>query len=202
MVMRRSSVSRPSGPSVALLAWGWVVAGVAMAWSSGSAAEIYKWVDQKGVTHYSSAPPATGKARILDPAATTVSVYQAPAPQDSARVLDAIMRRRVAMLENQLQAEHLARLSQQASYQTEGERYYEQCLRERRVDCDSGRDGLRATPYFYAASAPVFMAGRPFPLTPMTPFTPTRVFGTVVRFPHPAGGSTRAGDHRGSSRQF
>ena len=104
------------------------------------------------------------------------------------------------MLENQLQAEHLARLSQQASYQTDGERYYEQCLRERRIDCD--RDGPRATPYFYAASAPVLVVGRPFPRTPLTPFTPTRVFGTVVRFPHPAGSSTRTRDHRGSSRQF
>ena len=189
MVMRPLPVSRPS---VALLVWGWVVA---MAWSSGSLAEIYKWVDQKGVTNYSSAPPATGKAQMLDPAAATVSVYQAPSPQDAARLLDAMMRQRVAMLENQLQAERLARLAQQASHQTGADRYYEQCLRERRVDCDSGRDGMHATPYFYAAAAPVFVVGRTFPLTrftPMTPFTrtPPAAFRTMVRFHQPAAART------------
>ena len=201
MVMRPLPVSRPS---VALLVWGWVVA---MAWSSGTFAEIYKWVDQKGVTNYSSAPPATGKAQMLDPAAATVSVYQAPSPQDAARLLDAMMRQRVAMLENQLRAEHLARLAQQASYQTDSDRYrlaYEQCLRERRVDCDTSRDGMRATPYFYAAAAPVFVVGRPFTLTPITPFTrnPPAVFGTMVGFSPRAGGSTRTTGHRGLSRKF
>ncbi len=189
MVMRPLPVSRPS---VTLLVWVWVVA---MAWSSGTFAEIYKWVDQKGVTNYSSAPPATGKARALDLQATTFSVYQAPAPQDAARMLDAIMRQKVAMLENQLQAERLARLSQQAIYRTDAGLAYEQCLRERRVDCDSGRDGLRATPYFYAAAAPVFVVGRTFPLTrftPMTPFTrtPPAAFRTMVRFHQPAAART------------
>lgn len=197
MVMRRFSVSR----RIAALVWV-----VAMAWSSGTFAEIYKWVDQKGVTNYSSSPPATGKARTLDPETVTVSVYQAPAPQDAARALDAMMRQRVAMLENQLRAE---RLSQQAAYQTDGDRTrlaYEQCLRERRVDCDTGRDGMHATPYFYAAAAPVFVVGRPFPLTPfttpITPFTrtPPAVLGTMVRFHQPTVGSTRTTDRL--SRKF
>lgn len=195
MVMRRFPASR----LIVALVWAGAMVG-----SSGSSAEIYKWVDQKGVTNYSSSPPATGKARTLSPEATTVSVYQAPAPQEAARALDAMMRQRVAMLENQLRAE---RRSQQASYQTDTDRYrlaYEQCLMERRVDCDTGRDGMHATPYFYAAAAPVFVVGRPFPFTPITPFTrtPPAVFGTMVGFRQPTVGSTRTTDHRGLSRKF
>ena len=126
-------------------------------------------------------------------------------------MLDAMMRQRVAMLENQLQAERVARLSQQTSYQTDADRgrlAYEQCLRERRVDCDTGRDGMSAAPYFYAAAAPAYVAGRPFPLapftTPMTPFTrtPSAALGALVGFHAPAGGLTRTPDHGGLSRKF
>ena len=112
MVMRPLPVSR------IIVALVWVAA---MVESSGSMAEIYKWVDQKGVTNYSSGPPATGKARTLNLETVTVSVYQAPAPQDAARALDVMMRQRVAMLENQLRAE---RLAQQASHQADADESY------------------------------------------------------------------------------
>lgn len=189
MVMRRF----PAGRLIAALLW-------AGAWSSCGSVEIYKWVDQKGVTNYSGAPPATGKARTLDPEATTVSVYPAPAPQDTARAPDAVMRHRVAMLEDQLRAE---RLSRQAAHQTDADRTrlaYEQCLSERRVDCDSGRDGMHATPYFYAAAAPVFVIKRPFAFTPNAPFTRTPPFGSMARFARPPVRSTRTTDRL--SRKF
>jgi hypothetical protein len=193
MVLRPLPVSRPS---VALLVW---VA--AMTWSCGTFAEIYKWVDQKGVTNYSSSPPAAGKARTLDLEATMVSVYRAPSPQEEARALDAIMRQKVAMLEYQLQAERTARLSQQASYRTDAGLAYEQCLRERRVDCDSGRSGAYGTPYFFSPGFPVARPFRSTPfITPMTPFT--RNAPIMAGFSPPAGGSTRIARHRGSSRKF
>ena len=188
MVMRRLPVKCLIVASV----WGG-----AIAWSPGTFAEIYKWVDQKGVTNYSSSPPAAGKAKTLNLEATSVSVYQAPSPQDSALLLDAMMRHRVAMLEHQLRAERMARM---ASYQTDADRYrldYEQCLSERRVDCDGGRTGTYASPYFYAP-APLFMVRRPFPFTnPMTPFTRT----TPTRFSN-RGGSMRTAGHRHSSQRF
>jgi hypothetical protein len=200
MVMRHISCTR--------LIAACAVAAVLSVWSPCPSAEIYKWVDQKGVTNYSSAPPATGKARALDPGATTVSVYPTMALQDAAR-LDAIMRQKVAMLENQLRAERQARLTQQASYRTDAGLAYEQCLRERRVDCDSGRDGMRATPYFYAAAAPVYVVGRPFPstpfpITPFTPFprTPPPAFATMARFSQPPVVSARTAGHRALSRKF
>ena len=175
----------------ALLVWV-----LAMAWSSGTYAEIYKWVDQNGVTNYSSSPPATGKAQTLDPGATMVSVYQAPAPQNAARALDAAMRARIERLEDELRAERRARETRQVSARAESDRRqyaYEQCVRDRHVDCDSG--GTHATPYFYAAVAPV--VGRPLtpfttPIRPFTPFRPfTRPAVIGVGLPQPAGVSTR-----------
>ena len=107
------------------------------------------------------------------------------------------------MLEYELQAQ---RLKQQASYQSDADPYrlaYEQCLRERRVDCDSG--GMRAT--FYTAA---FAPGRLFPMsalpftrlaTPMMPFARTVPFDSMVL--RPAGHATRTAGHHGrSSRKF
>ena len=166
---------------------------VAVAWSSSTTAEVYKWVDEKGVTNYSGTPPARGKAQTLDPGTVTVSVYQAPSPQETARALDAMMRQRIARLENELLAERLSRLTQQASHQTD-RLAHEQCLNERRVDCDAGRDGVRAIPYFYAAAAPVYVVGRAFPVTTFTPFPRTPPFTTMARFSQPAVVSARTAD--------
>lgn len=171
-----------------------------MAWSSGASAEIYKWVDQKGVTNYSSTPPAKARAQTLDQEAATVSVYQTTAPQDLTRLND-LMQQKVAMLENQLRAERQTYQTQQASYQTDpGLAYYEQCLKERRVDCDTDRFGRAATPYspyFYAAAAPWFV--RPGPL----PVTRTMVSGIRVAQPVvlPARTHTHGGP-RGLARKF
>lgn len=191
MTMRRLPAKCPSR-LIAALAWV-----VATAWSPGSYADIYKWVDQNGVTNYSSSPPAAGKAKAVNLEAARVSVYQAPSPQDSARLLDAMMRHRIATLENQLQAEHRARV---ASYQTDADRYrlaYEQCLMERRVDCDGERTGMYSSPYFYA-SAPLLVVGRQLPFTtPMTAFRRP----TPAGFTRP-GGSMRSTGHKGSSHRF
>lgn len=44
------------------------------------AAGIYKWVDEKGVTHYSDAPPSTRKARELDIPSTPRDGAQSQGP--------------------------------------------------------------------------------------------------------------------------
>ena len=90
-----------------------------LAWSSSVPAEVYKWVDDKGVTNYSSAPPTTGKARKIDLQAASVSVYGAPPAQQAARAPDAAMRARIERLENELLAERRAR---QTSIQAESGR--------------------------------------------------------------------------------
>src|SRR6266853_156594 len=74
-------------------------------------AQIYKWVDEAGQTHYSDTAPTGGKKP--DTVADRISVY-APDPALLARLAapaesNPVLSDRVDMLERQLQAERLAR---------------------------------------------------------------------------------------------
>ncbi len=99
-------------------------------------AQIYKWVDEAGKTHYSDTAPAGGKK--LDTVADRISVY-APDPSLLARAAatagsDPVLSDRVDRLERQLHAERLAR--QQYELAAFSQAAYERCVSERRVDCD------------------------------------------------------------------
>ena len=99
-------------------------------------AQIYKWVDEGGKTHYSDQAPMDGKK--ADTVADRISVY-APDPSLLARAAatpeqNPVLSDRVDRLERQLYAERLAQQQYElASFTQAG---YERCLSERRVDCD------------------------------------------------------------------
>src|SRR5947209_4655478 len=100
-------------------------------------AQIYKWVDEAGKTHYSDQAPAGRKK--LDTVADRISVY-APDPALLARAAatalpDPALSNRVDRLERQLHAERLARQQYELASFTQAA--YERCLSERRVDCDA-----------------------------------------------------------------
>ena len=103
-------------------------------------AQIYKWVDEAGKTHYSDQAPAGGKK--LDTVADRISVY-APDPSLRARAAatpeqNPVLSDRVDRLERQLHAERLARQQVElAAFTQASQAAYERCLSERRVDCDS-----------------------------------------------------------------
>src|SRR6266481_1868242 len=111
---------------------------ILLAATGGTAyAQIYKWVDEAGKTHYSDQAPAGGKkpATIAD----RISVY-APDPTLLARAAaiaapDPALSNRVDRLERQLRAERLAR--QQYELASLAQAAYERCVSERRVDCDA-----------------------------------------------------------------
>ena len=99
-------------------------------------AQIYRWVDEAGKTHYSDQAPAGGKK--LDTVADRISVY-APDPALRARAAatpeqNPVLSDRVDRLERQLYGERLAR--QQYELAAFSQAAYERCLAERRVDCD------------------------------------------------------------------
>ena len=112
---------------------------VLLAANAGPAyAQIYKWVDEAGKTHYSDKAPAGGKN--LDTVADRISVY-APDPSLLARAAATPERNpalsdRVDRLERQLHAERLARQQYELAAFTQAA--HERCLAERRVDCDYG----------------------------------------------------------------
>ncbi|TMG73490.1 MAG: DUF4124 domain-containing protein, partial [Betaproteobacteria bacterium] len=154
-------------------------------------AQVYKWVDDKGVVNYSSQPPSDRKSALLDPNSVSVSTYT---PVETAtRTAEAVasareqmLTERIAGLERQLDAERYQRQSLADAQATAPEQRHEQCLRDRRVDCDySGfdpyyapygpsvvvlRPPLRTRPFVPARSALIFT---PKPSRPM--FAPTRV---------------------------
>jgi hypothetical protein len=112
---------------------------ILLAATGGTAyAQIYKWVDEAGKTHYSDTAPAGGKK--VDTVADRISVY-APDPSLLARAAapagsDPALSDRVDRLERQLHAERLAR--QQVDLAAFSQAAYERCVSERRVDCEYG----------------------------------------------------------------
>lgn len=145
-------------------------------------AQVYKWVDERGVTHYSDqAPPKQEAVKNLDIVADRLSVYT-PDPSlmrpSEHQGGDPVLSDRIDRLERQLQAERQAR---QYAAAAEAQAYmtaYEQCLADRRVDCD-GYGG------YYPYAAPVVVAAfrhrrfRPVAFPHVTGLTA----GNVVRFP-------------------
>src|SRR5258707_13931248 len=91
---------------------------ILLAATGGTAyAQIYKWVDEAGKTHYSDHAPADGKKP--DTVADRISVY-APDPALLARAAapagsNPVLSDRVDSLERQLQAERLARSEEHTS---------------------------------------------------------------------------------------
>ena len=95
--------------------------------SAPAHAQIYKWVDGNGTTHYSDKTPAGAKK--LDTVADRVSVYSAPetpvALAQPGAGASAALNDRVDRLERQLYAEQLARQQAElAAYSQPQEVYY------------------------------------------------------------------------------
>jgi hypothetical protein len=121
--------------------------------ASAQKSNIYKWKDEKGVIHYSNSPPPEGtKATVLDESKSKVSVVPSvQVPADSATGTDKLLQNRVRRLERELEDE---RRSQAASSQAQSEAYQrwrEECLKQRRLDCD---DPTAAASPIYGYPAP------------------------------------------------
>jgi Domain of unknown function (DUF4124) len=93
--------------------------------SAGANAEIYKWVDEHGQTHYSQQAPASGEAVTID--------VPLPPPVDTDSVQDEVQQ----LIEQQRAAEQ-AELEAQQAQQSEAER--QAAIAE---NCAIARDNLR-----------------------------------------------------------
>jgi len=107
-------------------------------------AQVYKWVDEAGQTHYSDKAPASAKK--VSTVTDRVSTYT-PDPslaRAAAAGTDPVLSSRVDRLEQQLHAERLARQqAEMAAYAQASQAAYDGCLADRRVDCD----GYGGMPY-------------------------------------------------------
>ena len=125
---------RTFAPSLLLLA--------ALCAATAAAAELFKWVDERGVTNYSNEPPpAAATARKLARVESTISVYT---PDDSfMQVVKATRERALqALAEPEPPRSPVARIGP-PSLQSG----YEQCLASGRLGCDD----------LYRSYAPVYL---------------------------------------------
>lgn len=135
-------------------------------------AQVYKWVDENGMTNYSGKPPTEVKAGTkLDTVPEKITVYTpdkalVQAMQARAQRTEPALSDRIDRLERQLLAERQAR-QQAAAVQAGGaQTVYERCLAERRVDCDDFGGYPRDGPVVFASSR-----NRPAPFIPTVPLT-------------------------------
>jgi hypothetical protein len=99
-------------------------------------AEIYKWVDDKGVVNYSTTPPTNRKSVKLDEEQGRVSTIEAYDYSRGAPKREQALQERVARLEQEV-ARGRQTAALDAAAAAEAYRVWrEQCFAQRRVDCD------------------------------------------------------------------
>jgi uncharacterized protein DUF4124 len=122
---------------------GWLlIVALGLTGHSSHAQQLYKWVDERGVTNYSNQPPADPKAaKTVRPVEDRLSVYSPDqgliqAIEDNQKNFDQRQRERarVQALENQLEAERRARQQSAAAVQ-DAQQSYDRCMSAGRLDC-------------------------------------------------------------------
>ena len=155
-------------------------------------ADIYKWVDEKGVVNYSATPPAKkaevkSPVKTLDTGESRLSLYTpARLPEAPRENTSEPLRNRVEQLENQLAAERGRRSYASAEADERKTRAYEECVRARLVDCDPNRtpSSLSTITVYPYPVIPVFVGRAASVITPTffvnppaPPVTPTPGWG-------------------------
>lgn len=139
-----------------------------------SAQQLYKWVDERGVTNYSNQPPSDPRtARNVRAVEDRLSVYSpdqglVQAIEDSHKNFDQRQRERarIEALERQLEAERSAR-QQSAAAAQQSQLAYDRCIADGRPDCNAiyGVYG----PYYPVIVAPPRHRRQPVPQAVLTP---------------------------------
>jgi hypothetical protein len=100
-------------------------------------AEIYKWVDEKGVVNYSNTSPENRKSVKLEDEQGRVSTIEAyDYSRDGAAKGAQALQERVARLEQEVARGRQMAAADDAAAQEAHRQWREQCFAQRRVDCD------------------------------------------------------------------
>ncbi|MBL8383025.1 MAG: DUF4124 domain-containing protein [Burkholderiales bacterium] len=114
------------------------------------AGTVYKWTDARGVVNYSTAPPPEAQRLVRVDTTPAVAAAGAASDTESAASHERRLREQMQQIDTLRQARELAQareqqqrhemqLARQAADTEEARRRLarEQCLRERRIDCDA-----------------------------------------------------------------
>jgi hypothetical protein len=143
--------------------------------AASASAQVYKWVDERGVTNYSNQPPAGRAAKNVGLVEDRISVYSSDIPVTSStdasrQKSDQALTEKISSLERQLEAERWAR--QYASTAAQGA--YDPCLSN--INCNGLYDG-----YYPYPPAFVFVPVRHRPRNIAQPqLTPGTIAGNAV----------------------
>jgi hypothetical protein len=100
-------------------------------------AEIYKWVDEKGVVNYSNTPPENRRSVKLDDDTGRVSTIEAyDYSKDGAKQREQALKDRVAQLEEETARNRQAAAQQELAAAEAYRMWREFCIAQRRIDCD------------------------------------------------------------------
>src|SRR5215475_5492978 len=135
---------------------------VTLAVAQATYAQVYKWIDEKGVVNYSGTPPEKHKSTKLDEENGRVSTVES---YNYARNLPSPRERALQ--------DRVDRLEQEAARYLQ---WREACIAQRRVDCDDPQRALNEPGYFYPPY-PVVGAGQALPSRPSPgTYRPTQDF--------------------------
>ena len=147
-------------------------------WPASAAAELYKWVDERGVTNYSSKPPAAAATSSkLTRVENKISVYT---PDDGVmQAVKAIRERSIqALTEPEPPRSPVARIAVERPA-------YENCVMSGRIGCEDLYPQYSPAAYYplgrYGVRPVQPIAPTRFVKPPVTPVDTTRVARSPVR---------------------
>jgi hypothetical protein len=109
--------------------------------ASSAGADLYKWVDEKGVTNYGAAPPANARnVQKIDESSPRVSTVPGLKPEEVQAGENRALQQKADQLERDRDAQRRATADAQARADADA-RWREQCLADRRIDCDDPSRG-------------------------------------------------------------
>ncbi len=125
-------------------------------------AEIYKWVDEKGVVNYANTPPENRQSVKLDETQGRVSTIEAyDYARDGATKREQALQERVARLEQEVARGRQVAATDELAAAEAYRRWREQCFAQRRIDCDDP-DAAALDPG-YVHPFPIVQPVRPVP---------------------------------------
>ncbi|MGH8703757.1 MAG: DUF4124 domain-containing protein [Burkholderiales bacterium] len=139
---------------------------IAAVLAAPAGAELYKWVDEKGVTNYGSTPPANARnIQKMDESSPRVSTVPGLKPEEIQAGEKRALEQKVDQLERDLEAQRRATADAQARAATDAQ-WRERCLADRRIDCD---DPSRGQPDYDPGVVYPYYPPRPVPPRPRPP---------------------------------
>ena len=134
---------------------------IAAVLASPGIAQLYKWVDDKGVTNYGSTPPANARS-VEKVDESRVSTVPGQKPEEVQAGEKRALEQKVDQLERDLDAQRRATAQAQERAAADAQ-WRERCLADRRIDCDDPSRGQLEYDPGWGPYPPVMLPPRPVP---------------------------------------